>query len=96
MTVLGALARSPLAVPIACHAKRPVCRGCGGRVELKDQRPVRLADLPFLGQPTVLVWHKRRWRCPAESCPVGSWTEDDRRIGGPRLAMTYRAGRWAT
>lgn len=96
MTVLGVLEGKPLEVHVECDGARPDCPSCAGGVELKDQRSVRLADLPCMGQPTVLVWHKRRWRCPDESCLVGSWTEEDARIGGRRLAMTYRAGRWAT
>ena len=53
-------------------------------------------DLPCLGRPTLLLWHKRRWRCPDGSCPRGSWSEEDARIASSRLAMTNRAGRWAT
>ena len=33
---------------------------------------------------------------PRTACPVGSWTGQDPRIGAARLAMTDRAGRWAT
>jgi transposase len=57
---------------------------------------VCLVDLPCFGRPTCLVWHKIRWCCPEPSCPMRSWTETDERIAGPPVAMTARAGRWAT
>jgi transposase len=57
---------------------------------------VELVDLPCFGRPTRLLWHKCRWRCPEPSCPVASWTEEDQRIGAPRMAMSDRAGRWVT
>ena len=55
-----------------------------------------LIDLPAFGKPTRLHWHKRRWRCDDPDCAMGSWTEQDRRIAAPRMAMTDRAGRWVT
>ena len=55
------------------------CAGCGTRAWLKDQRPVTLVDLPAFGRPAVLVWHKRRWRCPEPACEVGSFTEHNPR-----------------
>ena len=30
------------------------------------------------------------------TCSAGSWTEEDIRIGMPRMAMSDRAGRWVT
>ena len=54
-----------------------------------------LVDLPAFGRPTRLRWIKRRWRCPDPRCEVGSWTEVDPSIAGPRLSMTTRAGKWA-
>jgi transposase len=97
VSVLGVLdVEEVLQVHVECCPSTAVCPGCDSRAHLKDQRPVELVDLPCLGRPTVLVWHKRRWRCPAESCPKRSWSEEDARIAGARLAMTDRAGRWAT
>jgi hypothetical protein len=63
---------------------------------MKVRSAVELVDLPCFGRPTRLIWHKCRWRCPEPSCPVGSWTEEDQRIGAPRMAMIDRAGRWVT
>ncbi len=63
---------------------------------LKDRRVVNFVDLPCFGKPTTLAWHKARWRCPEQDCPMGSFTETDERIAFPRLALTDRAGRFAT
>jgi hypothetical protein len=52
--------------------------------------------LAAFGRPAVLVWRKRRWRCPEPACPVGTWTETDGRIAAARGAMTDRAGRRVT
>lgn len=75
---------------------RPSCSGCDGRVELCDRRERWLVDLPCFGRRTRLVWPKRRWRCRNRECSVGTWTETDVRIARPGLAITDRAGRWAT
>jgi hypothetical protein len=72
------------------------CSGCGTRAWVKDRRPVTLVDLPEFGRPAVLVWHKRRWRCPESDCEVGTWTETDPRIAAVRSKVTDRAGRWVT
>lgn len=84
----------PLAVHIRTR-RRPTCGGCGGEVRSKGQAAVSLVDLPAFGRPARLVWRKRRWRCPAGDCPVGSFTEADERIAPARSALTSRAGRWA-
>ena len=78
------------------RAGRPGCATCGVLAQVKDRPAVELVDLPCFGRPARLVWHKRRWCVPGDLCPVGSWTEEDTRIGAPRMAMTDRAGRWIT
>jgi transposase len=83
-------------VHIESRVARPGCAGCGTPARVKDRPRVELVDLPCLGRPARLVWHKHRWRCPDGDCPVGSWTGDDARIAPARGAMTDRAGRWAT
>jgi transposase len=85
----------PIEVHVETRGGRPSCPGCGGLVVIKDRPPVRLVDLPCFGRPARLVWRKHRWACPAQECPIGSWTARDERIAAPRLAMTDRAGRWA-
>jgi len=85
--------------PLVLHVRtrrRPSCGGCGGAVWSKGASPVRLVDLPAFGRPVRLVWHKWRWRCPAASCPVGSFTEVAEEIAPARSGLTSRAGRWAT
>ncbi|MGH9078360.1 MAG: ISL3 family transposase [Acidimicrobiales bacterium] len=85
-----------LRVHVECRGPRPACSGCGGEGRVKDRATVVLVDLPVFGRPARLVWRKHRWVCVDVSCPVGSWTGEDPRIGAPRLAMTDRAGRWVT
>jgi transposase len=72
------------------------CSGCQATATIKDRDQVALIDLPSFGRRAILVWHKRRWRCPQPSCPTGSWTETAPAIAAPRLKLTDRAGRWVT
>ncbi|MCP3854091.1 MAG: transposase family protein [Actinomycetia bacterium] len=55
-----------------------------------------MRDLRSFGQPTRLVWRKRRWRCPAVFCAVGSWAEQHEQIPPGSHLLTTRAGRWVT
>lgn len=71
--------------PLMCCCRRPMVRN--------GTRTVRLVDLPSFGQPTRLVWAKRRWRCP--TCGRTA-TGQDPTIGSPRCAMTTRAAKHAT
>lgn len=86
----------PLRVHIETGSRVAGCAGCGTRAWLKDQRPVELTDLAAFGRPAVLVWHKRRWRCPDRSCGTGTFTEQNPRIAAGRAGVTDRAGRWMT
>ncbi len=72
------------------------CPSCGVPAQVKDRSRVELVDLPLQGRPSRLVWRKRRWMCPDGDCTMGSWTEEDDRIAGPRQLLTSRAARWAT
>ena len=87
----------PLGVAHPQRAPRPVVWGLRrvGVVQ-RRQRWWGLVDLPAFGRPVRLVWHKWRWRCPAASCVVGSFTEVDEQIAPARSALTARAGHWAT
>lgn len=98
VTVLGAIDEpdGPVRVHVETRGPRPSCPGCDGPVWVKDRRQVELVDLAAFGRPARLVWHKRRWLCPAEGCEVGSFTESAPHIAAARLAMTDRAGRWVT
>ena len=62
----------------------------------KGSSSVSLVDLAAFGRPARVVWHKRRWRCPAARCAVGSFAETDEEIAPPRATLTARAGRRAT
>jgi len=72
------------------------CPSCGVPAQVKDRPRVELVDLPLQGRPCRLVWWKRRWMCPDGDCTMGSWTEEDDRIAGPRQLLTSRSARWAT
>ncbi len=97
VAVLGVTAR-PVGLEVMVERRTPTpdCPMCSGRVDLKDRDPVRHVDLPSFGQPIVLVWLKRRWRCRNPDCGMSSWTERCVEIAAPRQLMTTRAGRWAT
>ena len=83
-------------VTVETRATVAGCPACGSVATSKGRRAVSLFDCCHGLRQFVVVWVKRRWRCPAPECPTGSWTEEDRSIAAPRLALTDRAGRWAT
>jgi transposase len=85
-----------LTVTVEQPQRLTACRSCGSLATVKDRDRLELGDLPAFGQPVSLVWVKRRWSCPAELCPTGSWTEQDPRIAASRCRLTRRAGLWAT
>jgi transposase len=86
----------PIRVHVEQRLDRPNCAGCGAAAWVKERPIVELVDLACFGRPARLVWHKHRWVCPAPTCPVVSWTGQVPAIAASRLAMTDRAGRWAT
>ena len=88
-------AAGPLGVHIRTR-RRPAFGGCCGAVWSKGTSPVSLVDLPAFGRPVRLIWHKWRWRCPAASCLLGSFTEVAEGIAPVRSALSAWAGRWAT
>jgi transposase len=98
VSILGVEGRHREMVTVHVECRRVVvgCPECGVLAQVKDRHAVTLVDLPMNGRPTRVVWHKRRFFCPDELCPTGSWSEVDTRIGFPRLLVTDRAGRWLT
>ena len=96
VVVLGVLDGAVTEIHLECRRVRVACPRCGATAQLKEQRIVPFVDLPCFGRPTRLFWHKRRFRCPGADCEKTTWTEEDARIASPRMAMTTRAGRWAT
>jgi len=96
VNVVGVVAwTSPMQVHVRTRWARPSCRSCGTPATVKQRRRRRLVDLPAFGRPVALVWHQLRWRCPAPTCPIGSWTERDESIVVGNRGITDRAGRWA-
>ena len=66
------------------------CSGCGTRAVGHGRAPTKVRDLPVSGRPAVLVWHKRRWRCPDSDCETTTWSETCPEIA-PRASLTGRA-----
>jgi hypothetical protein len=99
VAVLGMSAsEDELEIHVVLDAQRAACASCGVPAHFKGWREVVLRDRPFgdrtFGDRTaVLHWHKRRWGCAERDCPKKTWTEEDRRIAAPRMAITDRAGR---
>ena len=97
VSVLGVDCTAPVVdLHVEKLAESVGCPTCGVMAQFKGWREVVLVDLQAFGKPTRLHWHKRRWRCADADCATRSWTEQDTRIAAPRMAMTDRAGRWAT
>jgi transposase len=98
VAVLGVVdeAERPLQVHVETAVAVIGCPACGTQARVKDRAAVTLVDLPAFGRPAVLVWHKRRWRCPDADCSTGTWTERAPAIAAPRARVTDRAGRWVT
>lgn len=66
------------------------CPDCGVVAVGHGRLRVRQRDVPIGGRPTVLIWRKRRWRCPERACPRKTWTES-RAALPPRRVLTSRA-----
>ena len=66
------------------------CVRCGTRAQSKGRRRTKVRDLDCGGRPVVLVWEKRRWRCPDPDCDVATWTEQVESIAS-RAVLTERA-----
>jgi transposase len=66
------------------------CSECGTRAIGHGRARIAVRDLPISGRPTVLMWSKRRWRCPDPDCGVNTWSETIEAIA-PRAVLTQRA-----
>ncbi len=86
----------PLRVYVETRTETRCCIGCGVVARVKERPEVELVDLPVFGRRARLVWRKHRLVCVQTTCAVVSWTVEHPAIASPRLAMTDRAGRWAT
>ena len=99
VSVLGVIDEgggTSLRVCIEMRDGRRSCAGCGAPARVKERPEVELVDLPVFGRQARLVWRKHRLVCVEATCPVVSWTVEDPAIASPRLALSDRAGRWAT
>ena len=86
----------PLQIQVETVVAMTGCPACGTQARVKDRAAATLVDLPAFGRPAVLVWHKRRWRCPDPDCATRAWTEQAPAIAAARARVTDRAGRWVT
>jgi transposase len=66
------------------------CPGCGVRAVGHGRSRTTVRDLPIAGVPTVLVFARRRLRCPEPLCEVRTWSEHVDAIA-PRASLTERA-----
>ncbi len=66
------------------------CAGCGTRAVGHGRTRTAVRDLPIAGRPTVLVFARRRWRCPDGDCAITTWSEHTAAIPA-RASMTERA-----
>ena len=89
-------AGTSVTVTVETRATVAGCPSCGIVASSKGCRPVSLVDCCQGLRTFVVVWLKRRWQCLEAECPTRSWTEEERSIAAPRLALTDRAGRWVT
>jgi len=89
-------AGAPIWVHVETRSEGADCASCGHRPWVKQRSQVELVDLACFGRPARLVWHKHRWECVNNACKACTWTGRADRIAFSRMAMTDRAGRWAT
>jgi transposase len=67
------------------------CPRCGVLVSGRpyDVREGRIKDLPFGHRPLLVIWRKRRFRCPERRCPQQVFTERSAQVP-PRCRLTAR------
>lgn len=70
------------------------CPCCGQLAVPHGRRDRLLHDVPAFGQPVLLVWRVRRYRCADLGCGQGAFTEDHD-LAPPRVKLTQRACWWA-
>ncbi len=66
------------------------CPGCGVRAVGHGRSRTTVRDLPIAGTPTVLVFARRRLRCPEPLCALKTWSEHVEAIAA-RASLTERA-----
>ena len=66
------------------------CESCGSWAVGHGRRRVKVRDLAIAGEPVMLVWAKRIWRCPDPDCVAKTWSEACDEIAA-RAVLTERA-----
>jgi transposase len=66
------------------------CAGCGTRAVGHGRTRCLVRDLAIAGVPCVLVFKRRRWKCPELGCDVNTWSEHHEQIP-LRTSLTRRA-----
>lgn len=66
------------------------CPVCGTRAVGHGRTYSAVRDLPVAGRPVVLVFARRRWRCPDPDCGRNTWSEQVSEIPA-RSSLTRRA-----
>ncbi len=66
--------------------------GCGTRAQLRGRRRTKVRDLKCGGRPVVLVWIKRRWRCPDPDCDVRTFEQAERGRPQSTTALELQRG----
>lgn len=72
------------------------CPDCGVVAVGHGRLRVRQRDVPAGGRPTVLIWLKRRWRCPERDCARKTWVESRSALPSRRVLTDRAAAEVAT
>jgi transposase len=70
------------------------CPTCGQVGMPHGRRDRQQHDIPALGQPVLLVWRVRRYRCADPACRQAAFTQDHD-LAPPRAKLKSRACWWA-
>jgi transposase len=87
-------AAGPLVLTVETDSVSVGCPSCGVVAVGHGRRRHVARDAPCFGVPTVLVWHKRVWRCAEAVCPRQTFSERHSLIPA-RAKLTRRAVAWA-
>ncbi len=77
---------------VETEADRAWCPDCGVRAVGHGRSRAVVRDLPIAGTPTVLVFARRRWRCPEVLCAMRTWSEHVDAVAA-RASLTERTRR---
>lgn len=94
--VLEGIDETPEAIVLRVRGRRnlrkPRCPTCSsGRVSRHSSYERRLRDVPWLGQPVIVILRVRRFRCHARDCPRRTFAEQIPQVAAPRARETRRS-----